>query len=275
MVQMPAYFYHIVFDLNSPSALCSAGLSPTPPLDFFSPALFDKSTSAPAPRETTQNPGEPSFNINSDSPPALRQSSSLEATTSRPGIAARREPLADKTAQDQEDWRYDEITLEAVDMEPRRATQGSPSAGTAVPAELASQGLTLRGKFIPSSPKTADIGHGVVHLYRDMEPSDMLAAETWPKSGSSEDRADDSTTLCILAVPSYMTPSDLLGWVGEQTMEHVSHFRLIRTARSNKYMVLMKFHEAEQAKKWQRDWNGRLFSSMEVSIFTVEDIVPS
>ncbi|EQL32163.1 BRCA1-associated protein [Blastomyces dermatitidis ATCC 26199] len=74
---------------------------------------------------------------------------------------------------------------------------------------------------------------------------------------------EDCTTLCILAVPSYMSPSDFLGFVGEQTRDEVSHFRMIRTARANRYMVLMKFRSGKRAKEWQRDWNGKVFNSME------------
>ncbi|KNG82665.1 RING and UBP finger domain protein [Aspergillus nomiae NRRL 13137] len=74
---------------------------------------------------------------------------------------------------------------------------------------------------------------------------------------------DDCTTLCILAVPSYMSPSDFLGFVGEASMDDVSHFRMIRTARANRYMVLLKFRSGKKAKEWQKEWNGKVFNSME------------
>ncbi|EER45373.1 RING-10 protein [Histoplasma capsulatum H143] len=74
---------------------------------------------------------------------------------------------------------------------------------------------------------------------------------------------EDCSTLCILAVPSYMSPSDFLGFVGDQTRDEVSHFRMIRTARANRYMVLMKFRSGKKAKEWQRAWNGKVFNSME------------
>jgi BRCA1-associated protein len=83
---------------------------------------------------------------------------------------------------------------------------------------------------------------------------------------------EDCTTLCILAVPSYMSPSDFLGFVGEQTRDDVSHFRMIKTARANRYMVLMKFRSGRKARDWQREWNGKVFNSMEVS-FTARSYV--
>lgn len=142
-------------------------------------------------------------------------------------------------------------------------TQGT-HAGTS------SSGPATRGKFIPSDPKNTDVGWGVVHLYRDAQETPGLYDDTASSAGSDVEAVearsfneDDCTTLCILAVPSYMTPSDLLGFVGEQTREDVSHFRLIRTGRANKYMVLMKFREAQKAKTWLNNWNGRPFNSME------------
>lgn len=77
---------------------------------------------------------------------------------------------------------------------------------------------------------------------------------------------EDCTTLCILAVPSYLSPSDFLGFVGEKTLDDVSHFRMIKTARANRYMVLMKFRSGKKAREWQREWNGKVFNSMEVSL---------
>lgn len=75
---------------------------------------------------------------------------------------------------------------------------------------------------------------------------------------------EDCSILCILAVPSYLSPADFLGFVGEETRDEVSHFRMIKTARANRYMVLMKFRNGKKAREWQREWNGKVFNSMEV-----------
>jgi BRCA1-associated protein len=129
-----------------------------------------------------------------------------------------------------------------------------------------SVGLATKGKFVPSEIKDTEVGWGVVHLYREGQETPGLYDEPLPGgSGSEGTKDEDCTTLCILAVPSYMTPSDFLGFVGEQTREDVSHFRLIRTSRANKYMVLMKFRDANKAREWRKTWNGKPFNSMEVS----------
>jgi BRCA1-associated protein len=129
-----------------------------------------------------------------------------------------------------------------------------------------SGGLATKGKFAPSDPKNTEVGWGVVHLYREGQETPGLYDDIASGAGSDGKafNEEDCTTLCILAVPSYMTPSDLLGYVGEQTREDVTHFRLIRTGRANKYMVLMKFRDAQKAREWRREWNGKLFNSMEV-----------
>lgn len=94
------------------------------------------------------------------------------------------------------------------------------------------------------------------------------AAYPFPVTVSSDQGIEENcTTLCILAVPSYLSPSDFLGFVGEKTLDDVSHFRMIRTPRANRYMVLMKFRGGRKAMEWQREWNGKVFNSMEVSFF--------
>ncbi|KAE8162476.1 BRCA1-associated protein 2-domain-containing protein [Aspergillus tamarii] len=153
-------------------------------------------------------------------------------------------------------------------------------------------GLRTKGKYIPLDQQISDSVWGIVHLYRDAQETPYLVEEDYPSylKGSAAARQpydelgegsnprqdvhveehssllypdDDCTTLCILAVPSYMSPSDFLGFVGEASMDDVSHFRMIRTARANRYMVLLKFRSGKKAKEWQREWNGKVFNSME------------
>lgn len=128
--------------------------------------------------------------------------------------------------------------------------------------KLPSTGLHTKAAYVPSTSKATDVGWGVVHLYRDSQETAALG-HNYANDDNDFD-PQQCTTLCILAVPSWMMPSDLLGFVGDQAREDVSHFRLIRTGRANKYMVLIKFRQAKKAREWQKLWNGKLFSAMEV-----------
>ncbi|EAW10484.1 putative RING and UBP finger domain protein [Aspergillus clavatus NRRL 1] len=197
------------------------------------------------------------------------------------------------------DLRLDKVSIECIDMVPsehdsttalnrpaRRDIRHNPVA-TGIGTDILG-GLRTKGKYIPLDQQTSESSWGIVHLYRDAEETPFLVDEDYPlelkgsaaarqpydqlggrhdvpaRAQSPSLRAEgDCTTLCVLAVPSYMSPSDFLGFVGEATMDDVSHFRMIRTARANRYMVLMKFRSGKKAREWQKEWNGKVFSSME------------
>lgn len=184
------------------------------------------------------------------------------------------------------DWRYDLISSQTISMTsvPVRSKHDVQAA------ELGSitngmndgpRGLATKGRFEPAEPQDKKLGWGVVRLYRDAQETPGLYDEPLPsphgkharasRSAAAPSRTDherfrdeECTTLCILAVPSYLTPSDFLGFVGEKTRDEVSHFRMIRTEKSNRYMVLMRFRSGKKAREWRREWNGKGFDGMEV-----------
>jgi BRCA1-associated protein len=218
-------------------------------------------------------------------PTHQRSSTDPQPATARGKVGAKSSRTAEKLQQataakasqksstPKKDWRYEDISIVSIDMAAQRPDEQPPGRGKSA-ANLKSKdplsnNTSIRGVYVPSEPKIADLGYGIVHLYRDVDPTPELLEDANPASEGSSAQAEkfdpeDCTTLCILAVPAYMTPSDLLGFVGESTREHVSHFRLIRTGRVNKYMVLLKFRDAKKAKAWQKAWNGKPFNSMEV-----------
>lgn len=124
---------------------------------------------------------------------------------------------------------------------------------------------------IPLVSESYEIGTGILRLYREhghypdsdkggvdnfMDTTQLLGSE-----GNNED--DPLKTVAILAVPSYMAPSDLLGFIGERTVSAVSQFRMIRAAQANRYMVLMRFRERDEAAWFVQQFNGSIFNSME------------
>ena len=182
------------------------------------------------------------------------------------------------------DWRYDKISVQGIDMLPAGQTannssrlNGHISNGIGV----GSGGLATKGKYEATELGDTELGWGIVHLYRDAEETRGLNQDVTSNRSSRNNKSlsrrndhseeppfrdEDCTTLCILAVPSYLTPSDFLGFVGEKTRDCVSHFRMIRTERVNRYMVLMKFRNGKNAREWRKEWNGKAFNSMEVGL---------
>ena len=182
------------------------------------------------------------------------------------------------------DWRCGKISLLKIDML-HHATTGDQEPNHKVDGHITNGlgagpgGLATKGRYEPTDSEEHDLGWGVVRLYRDTEETPGLYDDVVGTKNSKHGRGasrlgssressvfmdEDCTTLCILAVPSYLTPSDFLGFVGEKTREEVSHFRMIRTERVNRYMVLMRFRSGKKAREWRKEWNGKVFNSTEV-----------
>ncbi|KAG9187449.1 BRCA1-associated protein [Alternaria panax] len=282
---MPAYFFHLTLELYPSRSPPDTTFTPPPHFDIFNSNL----PAVPAHRRASwgsQPP--PSRAYNSFPRPIASTSEAVQATASRdrqsaarrfsqrtrlsfsdhhdspvPVVKPPKRPGHRRTQSfAHRDWRFDTISILSIDMSPSAQVDRPRASHLKHPSHAPNTGgLATKGKFIPSDLKNTEVGWGVVHLYRDGQETPGLYDEV--DGASNEFNQEDCTTLCILAVPSYMTPSDFLGFVGEQTREHVSHFRLIRTSRANKYMVLMKFREAKKARAWRKDWDGKAFNSME------------
>ncbi|KAI9049117.1 hypothetical protein LZ554_006965 [Drepanopeziza brunnea f. sp. 'monogermtubi'] len=178
------------------------------------------------------------------------------------------------------DWRFGRVRVESLDMleQPKHKRGESSSAAVAVgnginaglaPEEtVGSQGKVTKARFESvggSRVKNTEVGWGVVHLYRDGDLALGSGEELYDVEGDEGEGEgeEDCTTLCIPAVPSYLTTNDFLGFVGEKTREEVSHFRMVMTGRMNRYLVLMKFRDASVARRWRKEWDGKVFNSME------------
>ena len=122
-----------------------------------------------------------------------------------------------------------------------------------------------RGRFVKmtstSYSSSPDFAYGIIHLYRDVTATeDAEITSVGKRAGTPE----EENVLAILAVPSYMTANDFMGFVGERQRGPVSHFRMIRTEAANRYMVLLKFRTNDAARTFHAEFNGKAFNSMEV-----------
>ena len=261
---MPSFFFHIAFDLNAPGSLSGSR---------FQPAFRRR-------QENRDSGDSRKSAVKADISPSDAEGVQLLVTSSSSG-SEEQEPIALHSVS--QDWRYDKIMIQDITMA-SVATSDKHEASTDTSRKIMKGigvgpgGLATKGRYEPCDPDQEELGWGVVRLYRDCEETSGLYDEpTTPKHSKpgrvvsrkekNEQpafRDEDCTTLCILAVPSYLTPSDFLGFVGEKTRDVVSHFRMIRTERGNRYMVLMKFRNGKNAREWRREWNGKAFDGMEV-----------
>ena len=273
---MTSFFFHIVVDLKNRTPDSGAPHGK----DTFTPQALRSLRKAEALTRFTDHRSHVGDvgSIQSSKPAKLSQ-----VTT---GKADEPEILLEEQKYDSfDDWRLGKISLQHIEM--LGTIKGSNALERS--SELmhlshgigaGPNGLATKGRYEPSDIEDEELGWGIVRLYRDAEETPGLYENPLPTKSSKHGKSggqklckdnhppfrdEDCTTLCILAVPSYLTPSDFLGFVGEKTREEVSHFRMIRTERSNRYMVLMKFRNGRKAREWRKEWNGKVFNSMEVS----------
>ena len=258
---MPSFFFHVAFDLDASASLLGNRLQPA----SRKQDQRDSGDSA-AKVVVPDSDGEGGQSI---------IASSSTGSEKETGPATLHSVC--------QDWRYDKISFQDITMA-SAATSDKQEASTDTSRKITSGisagpgGLATKGRYEPCDPDQEELGWGVVRLYRDSEETPGLYDEPTTPRHSKPGRLlsrkekieqpafrdEDCTTLCILAVPSYLTPSDFLGFVGEKTRDLVSHFRMIRTERGNRYMVLMKFRNGRNAREWRREWNGKAFDGMEV-----------
>lgn len=136
---------------------------------------------------------------------------------------------------------------------------------------LGGAGQATRARYAPIETKNTEIGWGIVHLYREGSDDGSSKANVSSLDGGTgksleEVNDDEGTILCIPAVPGYLSPSDFLGFVGEKWRGDVSHYRMVMTSRMNRYMVLMKFRDANRAREWRKEFDGKVFNSLEAEI---------
>lgn len=266
---MPSFFFHIAFDLDAPASLSG---NRVPPASQKQEQRDSQRSATTAVIPDTNAGGGQSTGKGSSSVGGNQERTALHSVS--------------------QDWRYDQISIQDITMA-SVSKSDKQEAGSDTSKKIANGisagpgGLATKGRYEPCDPHQQELGWGVVRLYRDSEeipslydepttPKHSRPGKSLPRKEATEQlsfRDEDCTTLCILAVPSYLTPSDFLGFVGEKTRDAVSHFRMIRTERGNRYMVLMKFRNGKNARQWRREWNGKAFDGMEVG-YSSERIWP-
>lgn len=170
------------------------------------------------------------------------------------------------------DWRFGSISIESFDVPdgfqgqgseqycPTMASSAHPSPAASLGPNLGGPGTDTKGEFVPLAGKRTDAGWGVVHLYREPHELSVASASTESLSGG------DGTILCIPAVPGYLSPVGFLNFVGRRWMAQVAHYRMLMTSALGTYMVLIKCRDHESAEAWRKEFDGKTFGPMRVSL---------
>ncbi|KAK8045248.1 RING finger protein [Apiospora rasikravindrae] len=255
---MPSYFYHLRFELYSTSIKQpqpNVERTPDGPI-WLPPKHFDIFGELPA-----HNAESIPRNRNSRQPPP-------NTTLSPQSTAAK-------------DWRFSQITIHSLDVSTptesdisamaAQSSSTSSAAAAAVGPSMGSAGKATKARFLPLKTKDTNIGWGIVHLYREVEETPELSALAGAEEVEDPERFEgvDCTTLCIPAVPSYLSPSDFLGFIGERWRDQVSHYRMVMTGRLNRYLVLLKFRDSKRAYMFKREFDGKVFNDIEPETCTI------
>ncbi|KAF8075057.1 hypothetical protein FPV67DRAFT_1475860 [Lyophyllum atratum] len=156
------------------------------------------------------------------------------------------------------DYRFGPIRIDWVDFEDMNA------APTTTGKEREHGQGTAEATFVPHTGTkfgSANLPEGIVHIFRDAasKPS-QEALESIASTSNVHD--SDGVMLGVLAVPSWMTPSDFLAFVAPAA-EGMAHLRLIRDCLPNRSMIVIKFFNPADAAEFIEAYNGKPFNSME------------
>ena len=114
--------------------------------------------------------------------------------------------------------------------------------------------------FFTGNPRIERLS-GTIRLFRPVPTSAEEVAAAY-RVGRDYLPPQRGTQLCVLAVPSYMTPADFCAFVGP-CIEHVVRMRILHDASPEKYMVLMRFATQSAADEFHTLYNCKPFSSLD------------
>ncbi|KAJ3756835.1 hypothetical protein EV360DRAFT_47291 [Lentinula raphanica] len=163
----------------------------------------------------------------------------------------------------QKDYRFGPIRIDWMDSNTPTSTTTHSSTGKE--KDRGRDGHAI-AKFIANETVSGstNLPEGVIHVFRE--------SETTSSQPSTSKLVTDSVILAILAVPSWMAPSDLLTFVAPAA-ETISHIRILRDCVPNRSIALVKFPKPEDASEFIEAYNGKPFNSMEPEICNVVHVL--
>ncbi|KAH9940940.1 zf-UBP-domain-containing protein [Epithele typhae] len=263
--------YHIRISLPSPSSPSNPS-SPTP-------STSHKHTSSISTHESARpSPFIPSslFQPLPSHPPRYASRRNTLSAYPRPGAGPNTDRSLD--ARPRKDYRLGPIRVDWVDfsdMDAPGASLPKPSLGKEREGSTQRKGELASATFVRHSKSgSTDLPEGIVHIFRDypgpsetngMSYASAVANTSAQPPGQSDSRnhaESDDVTLAVLAVPSWLAPSDFLAFVAPAA-DGLLHLRMIRDTAPNRSIVVMKFRDTSHVAEFIEAYNGKPFNSME------------
>ncbi|KAF8677500.1 BRCA1-associated protein 2 [Rhizoctonia solani] len=168
------------------------------------------------------------------------------------------------SASPSKDYRLGALGITWVDFISGGSDNLSQTAGMKRTVEVGSAFRAASGKFVPTKEirsGVTNIGQGIVHLLRESRGPPRKEVDDSPEL-LEELSHKDGTVLAILAVPSYIGPSDLLAWTSPAA-DGIQHLRIVHDNQPNRSMAVIKFRSKGDADLFLETYNGRQFTPME------------
>lgn len=109
---------------------------------------------------------------------------------------------------------------------------------------------------------------GEIHLYDSINLSKVLDGNDQPDD-SIFSESTPTDLLCLVYVPSYMIPAEILQYFSAD-LECISSFKILRhRCDQRKYMALLRTISVDAAAKLCADYNSQILSSIDQSICTL------
>ncbi|CCE78477.1 Piso0_001100 [Millerozyma farinosa CBS 7064] len=147
------------------------------------------------------------------------------------------------------------------------------------PSKIKTSNFSKMAKDSIEPLKAKFLGEGVVRLYREFVTED-IDRNKLPQSitsalknkvsseGESRDEEDtvnpcDDTMVAITALPVYFTATDLLAFMGDTYVKYITHLRILKSEKPNRFLVLIKFNDIVKTAEFQYKYNGKTFTAMD------------
>ncbi|ELR08708.1 hypothetical protein GMDG_03390 [Pseudogymnoascus destructans 20631-21] len=262
-----AYFYHLRFELfpkpytgfvdktapdvdgetRLPATLVS--FSDSLPNHFKLPVAGDnnhRTTTLEATNETTRHSTIDDVTDALNTPPPGRHGSIIDCGPRRADIhrdSPRHDlapaPLSRRCAEEAaRDWRFGRVRASSIQM---GEMEGGGSGAKSQGARARVEEVRLRGR-------EEELGWGIVHLYREGQETFGVGEV---EEGGGEGGGGGGGRGAGYDDALYSGGAELYDC------------EMVMTGRMNRYMMLMKFRDGAEARKWRREWDGKVFNGME------------